>query len=214
MDVLNRYHVTYYHTFRTPELQKIFEEVERHDFSDLTIYEQFIATRAVTLGKIRSDPFIIAYVRQKGTSMLSTYYKDWVHNLLRSNLPRDYREMATAIANECELLDSQTGDHFSELILDAQAKLMRHFLGHTMLRYRFPRLFRLKHMLQSLAIFNISPKRFREQLRTRRFWELLERDCTDRTLSLQYRTELNEITVSLNGDAFLKFVGKFAPELL
>jgi glycosyltransferase domain-containing protein len=213
MDVLNRYHVTYYHAFRTAALQLIFEEAEAHDFSDLSVHELFCAARTVTLGKVKSDPSVVSYVRQTGTSMLSTYYKDWVHHLLRSNLPRDYREMASAIALEVARMEGTNADEFRELVLDAHAAHLRHMLAHTMMRYRFPRLFRLKRRLSWTRELRIVPHRFREHLRTKQFWAALSRDCPDKALLSQYHAGFAEIAISLQGDAFLSFVRSRAPEL-
>jgi len=214
MDVMSRYHVTYYHVFRTPALRVIFEEAEKHCFSDLAVHEFFCAARAATLGKVRSDPSVISYIRQTGTSMLSTYYKhDWVHHLLRSDLPRDFRELAAAIASEVERLEGGNRDEFGERILDAQAERLRHMLGHTMLRHRFPRLFRIKRKLQWLKKHDLSPRSLREYLQTRRFWSELSRDCPDKALLSQYRTALAEIAASLQGDAFGSFVATHAAEL-
>lgn len=215
MDVLNRYHVIYYHAFRTPALRVIFEEAEKHDFSDLTVHELFCAARTVTLGKVKSDPSVMSYVRQTGTSMLSTYYKhDWVHHLLRSDLPRDCREMAAAIAGEASRLEGTSPDEFGESILEAHAARLRHLLGHTMMRHRFPRLFRVKRKLAWLGQLGISPPRLRERLRTSRFWSALSRDCPDKATLSRYRMELEDIRISLQGDAFLSFVRLHAPELL
>lgn len=214
MDVLNRYHVIYYHVFRTPALRKIFEEAQKHDFSDLTVHELFLAARTVTLGKVKSDPSVMSYIRQTGTSMLSTYYKhDWVHHLLRSNLPRDCREMADAIAGEVERLEGRNREAFSELVLDAHAARLRHLLAHTMMRHRFPRLFRVKRSLSGIGRWSITPRRFREHLRTMKFWAALSRDCPDHAMLARYRAELAEIAVSLQGDAFLSFARLRAPEL-
>jgi glycosyltransferase domain-containing protein len=213
MDVLNRYYVTYYHVFRTPALRLIFEEAEKHDFSDLTVHEFFCAARAATLGKVKSDPSVICYIRQTGTSMLSTYYKDWVHHLLHSNLPRDYRELAGTIAGEVERLEGRNRAEFSECVLDAHAARLRHMLGHTMMRHRFPRLFRVKRKLLWIRKVSISPPRIREYLRTRRFWSDLARDCPDQALLSQYRAELAGIAASLEGGEFLSFVRNQTPEL-
>lgn len=215
LDVLNRYHVTYYHVFRTSALRLIFEEVENLNFTDLTIHEYFLAARTATLGKVKSDPSVISYIRQTGTSMLSTYYKhDWVHHFLHTELPRDCRKMAEAIAGEVERLEGRNRDEFIELVLDAHATRLRHMLGHTMMRHRFPRLFRIKRRLLWLGNFRICPSRISQYVRKLRFWSALDRDCPDKKLQIQYRMELNGIAVSLKGESFLTFVEQSAPELL
>ena len=214
MDVLNRYHVVYYHILRTQVLRLIFEEAEKHEFSDLTVHEFFCAARTATLGKIKSDPAVICYLRQTGTSMFPTYFKhDWVHYLLRNNLPRDYRKMADAIADEVERLEGVNGHEFRESILDAIAVRLRHLLGHTMMRHRFPLLFRTKLKLSWLGKLKVVPAVFHQNLKTKRFWAELSRDCPDLVLLSHYRSALADISFTLQGDEFLSFVKAKAPDL-
>lgn len=214
LDLLNRYQVIYYHVFRAPALRLMFEEVEKLAFTDLTIHEFFLAARAATLGKVKSDPSVISYIRQKGTSMLSTYYRhDWVHHLLHSDLPGDCRKVAAAIAGEVERLEGRNRDEFIELVLDAHAVRLRHMLGHTMMRHRFPWLFRLKLRLSWLGRLSLLPRGLREHMRNRAFWSALSRDCLDQAMMAQYRAELEGMVVSLQGEAFLSFAKLHAPQL-
>jgi glycosyltransferase domain-containing protein len=119
MEEIKNYQIIHYHVYRTTALQIIFRELKKLNFSDLTIYEYYIALRAVTLGKIRNDPSVVCYFRQIGTSMLSTYYKDWVHNLLRSRLPQDCRAMAESISNVVCNDEGINAEDFKEMFLDA-----------------------------------------------------------------------------------------------
>ncbi|MDB6080408.1 MAG: hypothetical protein JWO82_4155, partial [Akkermansiaceae bacterium] len=202
MDVVSNYHVTYYHVVRTEALRLIFEEAENHNFSDLSVHEFFCAARTVMLGKVKSDPAVISYIRQTGTSMLSTYYKDWVHHLLRTNLPRDYRQLAATLAGEVHRLEGADANEFQDRILDLYAARLRHQLGHMMMRHRFPKLYRIKRRLGWLRKFISLPQGFQDLLCTRRFWSELSRDCPDQALLSQYRVEFSEAKGSLQGDAF------------
>jgi len=213
MDEINQYQVIYYNIYRTQALRVIFEEIEVHDFSDLTVHEFYIALRAVTLGKVRSDPSVVCYLRQTGTSNYSSYGTDWVHDLLRSKLPQDFRAMATAIANEVERIDGNNSSEFRESILDAYAVYLRHMLGHTMMRYRFPRLFRIKQKLLWLKKLRITPLWYRQRQGRKNFWMELSKDCTDPALLAAYQEEFRNIETSLQGDEFLFFIKTNAPDL-
>lgn len=213
MDEINQFQPVYYHVYRTPALQVIFEEIEVHDFSDLTVHEFYCALRTVTLGKVRTDLSVICYFRQNGTSMLSSYFKDWVHHLLHSRLPQDFRAMATAIANEVERINGTNSSVFRESILDAYAIYLRHMLGHTMMRYRFPRLFRAKQKLLWLKKLRVIPVWYQRSLEKKNFWRTLSNDCADATLLAAYKEEFGNIETTLRGDEFLTFIKTNAPDL-
>ncbi|OHB44726.1 MAG: hypothetical protein A2178_01730 [Planctomycetes bacterium GWC2_49_10] len=213
MDEVYQYQVIYYHVYRTQVLRVISEEIEGHDFSDLTIREYYSALRTVTLGKTRTDPSVICYLRQTGTSMYFSYATDWVHDLLRSRLPQDFRAMATSIANEVVRIGGNNSDEFRERILDAYAVYLRHLLGHTMLRYRFPRLFRIKQKLLWLKKLQIIPVWYQRRLARKKFWKELSNHCADEKLLAAYKKEFTNIEATLRGDEFLSFIKTNAPDL-
>lgn len=213
-DVLNRYYPSYYHVFRAPALRLMFEEAERLAFTDLTIHEYFLAARAVTLGKVKTDPSNVSYIRQRGTSLLRTYYPDdWVHSLLRNDLPGDCRKMAAVLSGEIEKLEGFKRNTFVDLVLDAHANRLRTMLGHTMMRHRFPKLFKVKRRLSWVNELSLLPRRLRKQWNSRVFWFGLSLNCPDKDLLSKYHAELNEIALSIQGDAFLSFIKLHAPEL-
>lgn len=213
MEEIDRYQVIYYHVYRTAVLRAIFEEAEKHDFSDLTVHEQFCALRTVTMGKVGSDPAIVCYLRQTGTSTVSTYWTDWVQHLLRSTLPQDYREMATAVADAAAKSGGNESTALKERILDANAGKIRHMLGHTMMRHRFPGLFKLKQSLLPLRKLTIVPAWFREYRESRNFWRDVAEHCGEPALLAVYRMEFENIKTTLQGDEFLSFIASYAPDL-
>jgi glycosyltransferase domain-containing protein len=214
LNEINQYQNIYYHVYRTQALRVIFEEAKVQDFTDLTVHEYFCALRTVTLGKVRSDPSVICYLRQIGTSMHFSYSKDWVHHLLRSRIPQDFNAMATVIANEVERLDNNNAGEFKESILDAYAWQLRHMLGHTMMRHRFPRLFQIKQKLLWLKKLRVTPAWYQRRLKKKNFWREFSIDCTDATLLAAYKEEFQNIETSLQGDEFQAFVKTNAPDLL
>ncbi len=214
MDNITDSQLSYYHVYRTQALQTIFEEVEKHDFSELSVHELYIALRTITLGKVRADPSIICYLRQRGTS-LNTYHKhDWVYHLLHSQLPQDYRVMANSIAKEMERQSGTNADAFRETILDAYAENIRHMLGHTMLRHRFPRLFKIKQKLIRLKDFQFIPVWYQRRKAEKKFWQVFSNDALDESSIESYKNEFGSIESSLQGDEFLFFIKTNAPDLL
>lgn len=214
MNEIHCYQTIYYHVYRTEVLRRIFQEVEGYDFSDLTVHEYYCALRTATLGKVRTDPSVICYLRQIGTSSLPTYWKDWVHHLLRSKLPEDFRAMATAIADEVQKAEGGDSAAFREDILDAYASKLRHMLGHTMMRHRFPGLFRIKQKLSWLTALRVVPAWYREWRGNGLFWKKLVDAGAEPALLAAYRKELKDIETSLRGDEFLSFLSAHAPDLL
>jgi glycosyltransferase domain-containing protein len=89
---------SYYAVYRTGALQTICREVVEINFSDMRLHELFCAMRALTLGKIRSDSSTIAYLRQYGSSLGSSFKKDWVHHLLRSRFTSDFAKMIDRVS--------------------------------------------------------------------------------------------------------------------
>lgn len=212
MDEITNYQTIYYHIYRTPILRTIFEEVERHDFSDLTVHEYYCALRAATLGKIKSDASVICYLRQSGTSSALAQNTDWVHHLMRSKLPQDFRTLATAISREVTKDDVGLAD-INERILDGFASKLRHMLGHTMLRHRFPFLFLIKQKLSWIHTMRLLPGRFRRARAQRLFWHRFLKDCPEPALPSQYKTEFLDIESTLGGEAFPTFIKAHAGDL-
>lgn len=215
MHEINQYQTIYYHVYRARSLQVIFEELVEHNFSDLTVAERYMALRSVTLGKIRTDPSSISYFRQKGTSSLSTYYKtDWVENLLYTNLPQDYRSLASAIASEVKRISGNDSSAFMKDILSGYAKDIRHMLAHTVMRHRFPRLFRFKQRLLWLQEVRVIPEWVQRGFERKRFWNKLSSYGADATLLGAYKEEFLGIETTLRGDGFLLFIKMNAPDLM
>jgi glycosyltransferase domain-containing protein len=89
---------SYYAVYRTDGLKTVCREIVDIDFSDMRLHELFCAMRALTLGKVRSEGSTIAYLRQYGSSLGSSFKKDWVHHLLRSRFTTDFAEMIDRIS--------------------------------------------------------------------------------------------------------------------
>jgi glycosyltransferase domain-containing protein len=107
---------SYYAVYRTDALKTICREVLDINFSDMRLHELFCAMRALTLGKVRSDGSTIAYLRQYGSSLGSSFKKDWVHHLLRSHFTNDFAEMIDRIAAAAAQADQVDAAPVAEML--------------------------------------------------------------------------------------------------
>ena len=108
---------------------------------------------------------------------------------------------------------NQAVDKLAESFLESYAIKLRHMLSHTMIRHRFPRLFLLKCEFLRLLNFQLLPLSLRKYLSFKQFWKALSRKCADKDAIVQYRSEIDQIIASLQGDAFEAFSTLHAPEL-
>lgn len=98
--ILASYNPIYYHIYRTKALLSAFEDLRSIALSDFVVQEIFVATRIASLGPVKTDPQIIHYCRQIGTSLQAgTNGMDWFNHLLHSNLPSDYRKAFNKLAS-------------------------------------------------------------------------------------------------------------------
>ena len=214
LDQAGTHQVLFYHVYRTQALRTIFDEIQEHNFTDLTVHEYFSALRTATLGKVRTNPSVVCYFRQQGTSSGFSLTRDWVHHMLHTNLPQDFRTMAESIANVVETECSIKAFELKEEILDSYAENLRHMLGHTMMRHRFPRLFQFKQRSQWVRNLRIVPAYFRQIFDQRKFLNELAIECRDQAKFQAYKFEFSRISASLSNDSFLAFVRENAPDLL
>ncbi len=146
--IFNSFQPNFYNIFKTSILTKIFTETADLNFSDLTINEFFIQLRSNTMGKskILNSPH---YLRQRGTSQISNNF-DFSHDLLQKNLPNDVRKLknfiCTIISNENNLNKERLFDTFDKSFAD----YLKIIIASTMLRYRFPRLYKIKKCIKFL----------------------------------------------------------------
>ncbi len=119
---------SYYAVYRTDALKTICREIVDINFSDLHLHEFFCAMRTLTLGKARSDATTIAYLRQYGTSLGSSFEKDWVHHLLRSRFTSDFTTMVERISAAAAATDKVDAGPIAETLRTICETWLREFL--------------------------------------------------------------------------------------
>ena len=142
--VFQNFQPNFYNIFRTPALYTISSELAEFNFSDLDVMEFYIQLRSSTLGRSKLFEDHNHYLRQIGSSQIANDAA-FFYDLIDRNLPSDIRSVAKKI-------DSVIDTHLdiSELVHRYYAKHLNHLLAHTVLRYRFPRLFVLKQTIKSM----------------------------------------------------------------
>ena len=145
--VFESFQPNFYNIFKTEVLKKIFKEIVDLNFSDLVVNEFFIQLRSNTLGKSK----ILSthhYLRQRGTSQISNNF-DFSNDLIKKDLPRDFRKLNDYI---CTIISEQNGlnkQQIKDVLEKSFASYIKKCLIGSMLRYRYPKLFRIKLFLKS-----------------------------------------------------------------
>jgi glycosyltransferase domain-containing protein len=144
----------WYNLYRKESLQTIADELCALDLSDLVAMEFYAQLRTMTLGRSKHIEGESYYLRQRGTSQISSdtnFFKD----LIERNLPQDIQLISKTIASKAE-----SSVDIEKAIKVNYANYLTNLLAHTILRYRFPRLFIFKNFLKGLlqSIPNILKK--------------------------------------------------------
>ncbi len=146
----------FYNVFKTEYLLQISKELTQLNFSDLVVNEFYIQLRAPILGKNIILENSCHYIRQRGTSSLSSGYVFSI-DLLKKNLPKDVRKMSEKISNLLSLNDNNKLAEYNTLILESYSNYLNFYLSNTTLRYRFKKLYKTKLFFLSIKnkLFNI-----------------------------------------------------------
>jgi glycosyltransferase domain-containing protein len=120
----------YYAVYRSNVLADIWREVVELNFSDLMLHEWFCGLRTLTHGKARSDPSVIAYLRQYWTSMRSSFPQDWVHHLLRSRFSSEFTIMIDRLSASAAEADGGDPSAIGEELRQTFDAWYRGFLRH------------------------------------------------------------------------------------
>jgi len=196
---------SYYAVYRTDALKTICREIVDINFSDLQLHEIFCAMRALTLGRARSDGATIGYLRQYGTSLGSSYKKDWVYHLLRSRFTSDFAAMIDRISVVAAAADGVDAAPVAEMLRLICEDWLREFL-----RIYYGPSQSLKQILRDNAsvLFNWLKNRRRYFVARERatiFSRLAADGASDAYLT-DFADELKTIEDVLTGDEFAAFV--------
>jgi glycosyltransferase domain-containing protein len=196
---------SYYAVYRTDVLKTICREIVDINFSDMRLHELFCAMRALTLGKVRNDGSTIAYLRQYGTSLGSSFKKDWVHHLLRSRFTDDFATMIERISATAAASDGVDAAPVAEMLRLICDDWLREFL-----KIYYGSLQSVKQILRdnTPALFNWLKNRRRYFVASERaalFSKLTADGASDAYLA-EFTKELRTIEDVLTGAEFAAFI--------
>ena len=166
----------------------VFPEITSN--SDLVINEFYIQLRTATLGRSKILTSSFHYLRQRGTSSISKNY-EFSEDILKKNMPSDVRKMANRIS---EILSSNySRDEIRENICKGFSDYLNFFLGNTTLKFRFPKLYKVKIFLINFILHNLNI--FYNNYKTLKNYLILRKivKCSNNTKTLNIKTQLIDI---------------------
>ena len=206
---------SYYAVFRSPALMTIHREVAEMNLSDLQLHEKFYTMRALTLGKARSDPSSIAYLRQYWTSSRSAFTKDWVHHLLRNRFSSDFANIIDRISKLAADADGVDQGAVAERLRERIEPWLRDFLR---LNYGLSGTVRqyLRSRVPSVLTWLKTRRRYSLPFERRAILVKLRKDGASEDCVKAFSAELAQIEDVVAGNTFRNFlrlhVSKLIPE--
>jgi glycosyltransferase domain-containing protein len=202
----------YYAVFRSAGLATVHRDAVELNLSDLQLHERFCAMRILTLGKARSNPSTISYLRQYGTSMRAAFSKDWVHHLVRSRFSSDFAHIIDRISRLAAEADGKDQNVVAEELRTRIESWFRKFLR---LNYGFSGSMRghLRNRAPSLVAWLKRRRRYSLPLERKAIFTKLSQNGSSKTYLETFRTELSEIENTLCGNEFRNFVEPFIRKL-
>jgi glycosyltransferase domain-containing protein len=202
----------YYSVFRSAELAKIHREAREIDFSDLQLHERFCNIRALTLGKSRSDPSAISYMRQYGTSLGMALAKDWVHHLVRSRFNTDFAKMIERISQVVAADEGGQPSEIAEQLRTGIEPWLRNFLR---INYGIGGAIRreVRRKAPALVKWIKTRRRYSVLLERRALFSKLRQSGASAPYLKAFRAELAQIEDVIAGTKFRGFIQPLAGKL-
>lgn len=206
---------SYYAVFRSPVLHTIWREVAELDLSDLQLHEKYCAMRTLTLGKARSDPATIAYLRQYWTTLRSAFAKDWVDHLVRSRFSTDFTAILDRISSHAAATDGADREAVAETLRNDFSQWFGDFLSRNYGPYAALRR-DLRTKVPALVEWLKTRRRYSVPLDRRKVLAKLRESGASKDYVNAFSAELAQIEDVICGPGFADFirahVPAFAPE--
>jgi glycosyltransferase domain-containing protein len=207
----------FYAVFRTSAFAAMWQELLEINPTNLQLAERFLAMRALTLGKAKSDPSIFSYCKQYWTSMQLHWpssqlekRRDFAHYLLRSRFTEDVANVLDRISRRLAELDS--GD--PEKIVDRLREPLEEWV-RALIRHDFGAYATLRRHLRARAPWLVAWLKTRRRLRLvwerKNMFNKLRKDGATREYVAKFKNELAEIEDVLTGQGFKGFLGQCLP---
>lgn len=201
-------HRLHYAVWRTAAPLGIMREIAEIDFSDLMLYEDFFALRALTLGKAHLSRETISYYSQAGTGVSYTPTRDWANHLRQSRFTSGSDTIVERISSVAAAAD---GIGTATVAGDVRAILVEYYQSILKANDRMPA--RLKRTLRDRWPWLARYMQARRRLGAARqcaamLSQLEDAGASERGLA-RVRGELDEIGAALSSKAFADFAGPF-----
>lgn len=214
----------HYNIYRLDALRCIASEQLKYNFSRLESAELFWKLRTATLGKLKSDPSLLSYLRQIGTSLNPLRKDDFVETLSAGVYIEEIRDVLKAVASIASSRDGISGDAIERQLNRISAEHLRSkliqifgwraavklcfkkYLPDTLLQW-------LRRAGEWVRSGKSSATGGRPISRERLFRLLAETGAPEALVNEQKR-ELAEIEATLQGNEFFVFLQHQVPELL
>ena len=199
-------HSVYYAVFRTAAPVCIWHEIAEIDFSDLMLYEDYFALRALTLGKVHTHEDTVSYYSQAATSITHDPLRDWASHLLRSRFTSDAHAMVERISSAAAEADGDNAATIAENVRTTLERRYRDFLSMSYgsvarikryIRKKWPRFVMLA---QNRPRFSIRRER------AAAFSKLRDGGASRERLE-RIRRELAMIETALSAESFAEYAG-------
>jgi hypothetical protein len=203
---------SYYAVFRRPALAAIWREAAEMNLSDLQLFEKFCAMRTLTLGKAKSDPSVIGYMRQYHTSMQSAFAFDWVHHLLRSRFSSDFANIIDRISTYAAEADKGDPSAIAERLRERVEPWLRDFLR---LNYGLSGTTRqyVRERAPGLLMWLKKRRRLSTSRERKKIFIKLRNDRATPSYLKAFRQELACIEEVIQGSEFRDFLDPFVSRL-
>jgi glycosyltransferase domain-containing protein len=201
-------HRLHYAVYRSEALATILREVAEINFSDLMMYEDFVALRSLTLGKAHIAKEAVTYYSQAGTGVSYQPMRDWARHLLRSRFTSDAQALIERIVAAAAGADPALAKAAEETVRALLERRYGDFLASnygpserlkSAMRHKWPRVI---NALQSLP--RLSARRQREAI-----LQTLQKVGASADDLSTIREELDVLSFILSPAAFAQYAGPF-----
>jgi glycosyltransferase domain-containing protein len=209
----------FYAVFRTPALALMWKEVQDIAPTNFTLKERFLAMRALTMGKAKSESGVFSYWRQYWTSLQlhwttanSATRRDFVYYLLRSRFTEDFTNIVNRVSRIAAERDGGDPIEIAERLRGPLGEWARDVIGldfgayatlRRYLRTRAPRFVQWLKTRRRLSVF----------LERRRFLGKLRADGAAPDYIAKFKRDLAQIEDVLTGCEFRQFLALHRPKL-
>jgi hypothetical protein len=229
---------SYHNVFRSELLREIYDEIERQDFSILHFRESYQAMRTLIAGKIRTDPAVVHFFRQRRIGEAAG--GDLIRAVFRPPFAAEFDRMMSSLAGTISGAGGVSREAAESGLRDAYAEFFRRkaagSLGKTKLSRTagsdqsaphhnqmsdIPEGFfqRVARVIKNAGQFGRRAKREHrveaaELTPGNEMFAALAKNGANKTYLSEFRREFEEAERILQGDEFTRFLRGHAPELI